>query len=170
MIIKKMKILLFMIFAALLLNAQESNNGKKIWAKSFLNKKAPEIVVEKWLTEKPDFKGKFVLVDFWATWCGPCRRAIPELNTFHKKYKDRLVVMGVSKQVEGEVRGMKTPVIDYYSAIDTQDRMGGELKIKGIPHIILIDPEGIVRWEGFPLLEGYELTEKVLEQLLDKYK
>ena len=119
---------------------------------------------------KPDFKGKFVLVDFWATWCGPCRRAIPELNTFHKKYKDRLVVMGVSKQVEGEVRGMKTPVIDYYSAIDTQDRMGGELKIKGIPHIILIDPEGIVRWEGFPLLEGYELTEKVLEQLLDKYK
>ncbi len=65
---------------------------------------------------------------------------------------------------------MKTPVIDYYSAIDTQDRMGGELKIKGIPHIILIDPEGIVRWEGFPLLEGYELTEKVIEQLLDKYK
>lgn len=64
MVIKKMKILLFMIFAALLLNAQESNNGKKIWAKSFLNKKAPEIVVEKWLTEKPDFKGKFVLVDF----------------------------------------------------------------------------------------------------------
>lgn len=77
--------------------------------------------------------------------------------------------MGVSKQVEGEVRGMKTPVIDYYSAIDTQDRMGG-VEDKGIPHIILIDPEGIVRWEGFPLLEGYELTEKVIEQLLDKYK
>jgi len=167
---KKVKLLLIMICAVLFVNAQESNNGKKIWAKSFLNKKAPEVVVEKWLTDKPDLKGKFILIDFWATWCGPCRRAIPELNTFHAKYKDELVVMGISKQKEAEVRKMKNPVIEYYSAIDTQDRMGGKLGIKGIPHIIIVDPNGIVRWEGFPLLEGHELNEKVLERLLEKYK
>jgi hypothetical protein len=37
---------------------------KKLWAKSYINKKAPELVVEKWLTEKPDTKGKFILIDF----------------------------------------------------------------------------------------------------------
>jgi len=40
----------------------------------------------------------------------------------------------------------------------------------GIPHCMLIDPKGIVRWEGFPLLEGHELTEEVIEKLIAKYK
>ena len=52
--------------------------------------------VEKWLTDAPDLNGKFVLVDMWATWCGPCRRSIPHLNELYAKFKDRLVVIGLS--------------------------------------------------------------------------
>lgn len=47
--------------------AQESNNGKQLWAKSFLNEKAPELTVETWISKKPDTEGKFVIIDFWAT-------------------------------------------------------------------------------------------------------
>jgi len=144
-------------------------DDKKIWAKSFLNQKAPELVVEKWLTKEPDRKGKFVLIDFWATWCPPCRKAIPELNALHKKFGDRLVVIGISDEPEAKVKSLKDPVIEYFSAIDTQARTKKEVKVEGIPHVLLIDPSGIVRWEGFPLLEGFELTEKVVADVLAKY-
>ena len=77
---------------------QESNNGKKLWAESFLNKKAPEFTVEEWISQQPKMKGKFVLIDFWATWCTPCLKAIPELNEFAKKFKKKLVVIGISNE------------------------------------------------------------------------
>jgi len=139
---------------------------KKIWAKSFLNQKAPELVVEKWLTKERDRKGKFVLIDFWATWCGPCRKAIPELNALHKKFGDKLVVIGVTDEPEDRVKSMATPKIEYASAIDTQGRTKKAVEVKGIPHVLLMDPQGVVRWEGFPLLDGFELTEKVVADIL----
>jgi thiol-disulfide isomerase/thioredoxin len=141
---------------------------KKIWAKSFLNQKAPKFEVEKWLTTVPNCQGKFVLIDFWATWCGPCRKAIPELNALHKKFGDKLVVIGLSDETEAAVKKMAQPKIDYFLAIDTKERMKEALKVEGIPHVILLDPKGIVRWEGYPLLDGYELTEKVVADILEK--
>jgi thiol-disulfide isomerase/thioredoxin len=141
---------------------------KKLWAKSVLGQKAPEFVVEKWLTAEPNTQGKFVLIDFWATWCPPCRKAIPELNAFQKKFAGKLVVIGVSDETEDTVRKLADPRIEYASAIDPKARMKKTLEVSGIPHCILIDPQGIVRWEGFPFLAGHELTEKVVEEILNK--
>jgi cytochrome c biogenesis protein CcmG/thiol:disulfide interchange protein DsbE len=145
-----------------------ANQGKQIFAKSYLGKKAPDLVVEKWLTPQPDTKAKFVLVDFWATWCPPCRRAIPELNAFQKKFADKLVVIGISDETEEDVRKLKEPQIHYAVAIDTQSRTKNEVQVRGIPHVILMDPSGIVRWEGYPLQEGFELTEKVIQDILNQ--
>ena len=143
--------------------------GKKLWAKSLLNQPAPDLVVEKWLTPEPDRKGKFVLVDFWATWCPPCRKAIPELNAYHKKFGDKLVVIGISDEPEAKVKSFSNPKIEYFSAIDTKAKMKTQVEVTGIPHVLLIDPKGIVRWEGFPFLDGQELTEKVVEEVLAKF-
>ncbi len=163
-------ILLSLILLSAFSYAQESNNGKKLWAKSFLNQKAPELTVEEWISQKPDTKGKFVIIDFWATWCGPCRQAIPELNKIAKEFAKDVVVIGISDESAEKVKSMKDPVIEYYSAIDTQKTMNKTLEIKGIPHVIVIDPKGIVRWEGFPTLQGHELTPEVIKNLIQKYK
>lgn len=138
----------------------------KLYARSVRGQPAPPFAAEQWLTPPPDSKGKFILIDFWATWCSPCRASIPELNVFYKKYPDRLVVVGVTDEPEAAVRKMADPHIDYAVAIDTQQRMMRTLAITGIPHCILVDPHGIVRYEGMPQY----LDAAKLEHFLDKYK
>lgn len=137
----------------------------KLNARSVRGQPAPSLVVAQWMTEQPDVNGKFVLVDFWATWCGPCRQSIPRLNAFAAKYKDRLVVIGISDESPEAVRKMTSPTIDYAVGVDPQARTSKELQIKGIPHCLLIDPHGIVRYEGHP---GY-LDDAAIEHVFAKY-
>jgi len=140
---------------------------RRLWAKSYLWAKAPEFVVEKWLSEKPEMKGKYVLIEYWATWCPPCRRSLNLLNEFHRKYKDELVVIGISEETEEAVRKLKEPKIEFYSAIDTKMRMKNELGVFGIPHVIILEPGGYVIWEGFPLQPHYELTHDIINRILE---
>ncbi len=150
---------------AAIVAALPKTNAYPLLAKSFLNKPAPEISVENWITDAPDTKGKFVLLDIWATWCGPCRKAIPHLNEVYAKYKDRVVVIGLSNETEQQIVRMTDPQIDYAIASDTQERTSKALEVKGIPHLLLIDPKGIVRFQGLP----QALPDDELENLLDKY-
>ncbi|MHC4628616.1 MAG: TlpA family protein disulfide reductase, partial [Planctomycetota bacterium] len=140
--------------------------AKRLWARSFLWEKAPELVVGKWLTDKPETKGKHLLIEFWATWCRQCRLAAPRLNELHRKFGGELVIIGISDESEQVVRSLKEPTMDFHIAIDTQGRMKEKMGVFGIPHVIIVEPEGHVVWEGFPLLEGHELTEQVVEKIL----
>jgi cytochrome c biogenesis protein CcmG/thiol:disulfide interchange protein DsbE len=148
---------------------RRNSEGQPIAANSYLHKKPPELVVEKWLTPKPDTRGKWVLIDFWATWCPPCREAIPELNLLAKKFGDKLVVIGITDEEEADVRKMRTPQIEYFVASDTKGTTKKRIHVELIPHVILIDPQGFVRYEGYPDEKGYELTEKKVEELFAKY-
>ncbi len=105
---KKITIILFLFFS-LISEAQE----KRLWAKSFQDKEAPAFVVEEWISDKPELKGKFVLIDFWATWCGPCKKAIPELNAFQKEFEKDLIVIGISDETKEKVLTQINPKIEY---------------------------------------------------------
>ena len=148
--------------------AQENKQSteKELYAKNFIGKKAPAIEAEGWIIESPKTKGKFVLIDIWATWCGPCRRTIPELNEWHHKYAKKLVIIGLSDESKEKILKMKSPIIEYPNAYDTQGRFKKQLQVKGIPHVVLINPQGIVVWQGFPKLSGFELSAEVLENII----
>ena len=138
---------------------------KKLYAHSFRGQRPPKIIVEQWLTPAPEVKGKFVLLDFWATWCEPCRQTIPHLNALQAKFRDRLVVLGLSDEAPENMSKMTSPRVDYYVGTDPQARTRAAVEVQGIPHAMLIDPEGIVRFEGQPVY----LEEQGLERLMTKY-
>jgi thiol-disulfide isomerase/thioredoxin len=142
---------------------------------------APPLKVEKWFKGGPvDLaagKGKNIhLVEFWATWCGPCRRSIPHLTEVQKKFKDKgVVVIGVSVD-EDKKRKTRDKVeefvkeqgdkMEYAVALDDKDRSTDkaymeEFKCEGIPTAFLVDKAGKLVWLGHP-----DEAEPVLEQVL----
>jgi cytochrome c biogenesis protein CcmG, thiol:disulfide interchange protein DsbE len=144
---------------------------KKVNAqRDFRNKKAPTFTVEKWLNRQPNRENKTVLIDFWATWCPPCRALVPELVSWHDKYKDDLVIIGISNEAPGDVaKFILDQKVNYAMAIDTKKKMSREVGVGGIPHVLVISSDGIVRWQGFPMGED-PLTEEKLVQIIEADK
>ena len=137
----------------------------KLYARSLRGQPAPSFQAEKWLTDPPVTKDKFVLIEIWLTSSEPSREVIPLLNSLQKEFSDRLAVVGVSDETEDVVRSMTSPAIEYALAIDSQSRIARSLQLTAVPHCILIDPAGIVRFEGNPLY----LNETIVQHYLDKY-
>ena len=109
--------------------------------------------------------GQYTLVDFWASWCGPCRAETPNVVAVFEKYCDKgLVVIGVP--VNDKLDATKKALVDlgiyYPQVLDPSLRLAEQFGIVGIPYIILFDPEGNIIAEG---LRGNEI-EKAVSKVL----
>ncbi|RYG47205.1 redoxin domain-containing protein [bacterium] len=145
-----------------------TNTKKDLYGKDLRGKAAPKLEVERWLTGvAPELKGKILILDFWATWCPPCRETIPELNSIAKKFAKDVVVVGISKEDPAVVQAfMKKTPFSYHLAIDTKGRTSEQVGVKGIPHVLIVTPDGIVRWQGFPLDDAEPLKESTVAAIV----
>ncbi len=149
---------------------------------------APKLQTGKWVQGDPVTgfnKGTAYIVEFWATWCGPCRQSIPHLNEKYEKYKDKgLVVIGQDCWEDDDslvapfVKKMGTNMT-YRVALDDKSD-GGKGKMAetwmtaagqdGIPTAFLIDTNGTVAWIGHPMTLKEEIIDQVLAGKFDLKK
>ncbi|MGV8122809.1 MAG: redoxin family protein [Candidatus Xenobiia bacterium LiM19] len=133
--------------------------------------KAPPLIVSKWFNgtqvnpDKPDGKTVYV-IEFWATWCGPCKKTIPHLIELQNQYKDKnVIVVGITNEEEKVV----TPFIGemkmtYRVGIDDGDKTSSVYMkgIEGIPHSFIVNRDGIIIWSGHPLSGLDDVLPKVI--------
>jgi thiol-disulfide isomerase/thioredoxin len=103
-----------------------------------------------------DLKGKVVLINFWATWCGPCRQEMPELVALYKKYKERgLVVLSVAadethEPVDAFLKDSPLPFTVVYGVED----MKRAYAVNSLPTTVLVDKDGQIVFD----IDGYDPT------------
>jgi cytochrome c biogenesis protein CcmG/thiol:disulfide interchange protein DsbE len=117
-----------------------------------------------------DLRGRLVYVDFWASWCGPCRQSFPWMNEMHRKYAARgLVVMGINvdaRRADADAFLARTPA-EFPLAFDAAGDAPRAFQVKGMPSSVLVDAQGrgLFSHRGFRLDDRAGLESRIVAAL-----
>jgi thiol-disulfide isomerase/thioredoxin len=102
------------------------------------------------MTSIADYKGKLIYLDFWASWCGPCRQSFPFLKEIRQQYVDQgfeIIAVNVDAKLEDGLRFLKKFPVDYPTLLDPKGVMSRAYLVQGLPTAFLIDREGNIIYE-----------------------
>ncbi len=140
-------------------------------AKDIRGQRAPDLFVANWLTNKPNTTNRVVVIDYWATWCGPCVAAIPHMNELQTHFGDKITCIGISDEKPDDFekglmklksKDITLKTFKYALGLDPSSKMKSVIQIRGIPHCIVMSKDWIVRWQGHPAA----LTADTLAQIV----
>ncbi len=94
-----------------------------------------------------DLRGKPVFLNFWATWCGPCRFEMPEIQALHERTGDKLVVVAVDQDESSSdvVNFFEELGLTFTAVIDKGNKVSNKYRLFGLPSTFIIDAEGVVQ-------------------------
>ena len=174
--IRKLLILVLLIFTAAMYGFNDStpksestNNNLLTTAKSdMINDAAPNFTLYTLDGDEvklSDYLGKVVILDFWATWCPPCRKGIPDLISIQNEYKDDLVVIGISLD-QPATQDQLLPFIESYGinypiVLGDLEVSAAYGNIQAIPTSFIIDQEGNIINKHIGLVPRSTLVEEI---------
>ncbi len=117
-----------------------------------------------------DYKGQVVYLDFWASWCGPCKQSFPAMNDFQKKYGAqgfKVIAVNVDENKQDAVNFLKTTPAQFTVVYDSNQQVIKQYNVKSMPSSFLIDKQGNIleTHQGFKLEEVAELDAKIQKAL-----
>lgn len=120
-----------------------------------VGEKAPSLTKVTWMKGAAVETGSAItVVEFWATWCGPCKTSIPHLTELQKKYKDKVRIVGISNEDAETVKPFIAEMgakMDYHVGIADVMTYGSYMEgVDGIPFAFVVDAGGMVVWRGHP--------------------
>ncbi|MGY4384892.1 thiol-disulfide isomerase/thioredoxin [Pedobacter sp. UYP24] len=129
---------------------------------------APELSIKDWIKNVPDskdLKGKFIVIDFWATWCAPCLETLPHMNTLVEQNKSRkdLVFLALTDEKKDKVNSLLKRV-SFSAAVvtDPTRKIFDEYKIDQIPTCVIIDDKSKIKWVGHPSKLNNQIIQNIL--------
>ena len=119
----------------------------------------------------PALTGKVVLLDFWASWCGPCKKSFPELDKLQQAYADKgflLLAINVDEKAASMETFLKEHPVGFAVVRDAQQKLVAAASVESMPTSILVDRKGVIRFQhvGFRGEETIKQLKAEIEKLL----
>jgi len=155
-------------FTILLLILVSYSFSSKLLSQPTVGQEAPTLTGIRLIDKKlPDLNNKFVFIDFWATWCAPCRESLPHVDKLAEKYKDKVVFLAMSDEKETDVRQFlqKKNFNSLIFGLDIQKDLFSKFEIKSVPQYYLISPQNTILASGY----SSEISDAYLDSVISNY-
>lgn len=161
-------VLLIGLFAVAIVQAVEKDTGMENRIGIKVGEQAPDFELELVSGEKvklSDYRGKKVMLNFWATWCPPCKAEMPVMEQLYKASKGELVILAVNMDTQNDVAGFVSKNgITFPILLDKNNEVNKMYQVLSIPTSFFIDSKGVIRNQSIGLMQ-FEEMEKYTKDL-----